>query len=145
MKKTALAICLLTSGCATFPALKQGKPSGSYVAPEISQSESEEIARDMARFLAVRLSPAKTTIELDSSMSMFHEILFNELAWRGFGVIEHTSEDGDAVALRYFVTTLDTGIVIRMKYDRQVAGRFYNRVGNRLSFGNAYAVREVTQ
>lgn len=145
MKKTALAICLLTSGCATFPALKQSKPSASYVSPEISLAESEEIARDMARFLSAQLPPAKTTIELDSSMSMFHEILFNELVWRGFGVIEHAPEDGDAVALRYFVTTLDTGIVIRMKYDRQVAGRFYNRVGNRLSFGNAYAVREVTQ
>lgn len=143
MKKTAIAICLLTSGCATFPALKQSKPSASYVSPEISLSESEEIARDMARFLSVRLPPAKTTIELDSSVSMFHHFLFNELVWRGFGVVEH-AEDG-VVPLRYFVTTLDTGIVIRMKYDRQVAGRFYNRVGNRLSFGNAYAVREVAQ
>lgn len=144
MKKVALMVCLsLTSGCATFPQVfKQTSARSNYVAPEVNRDESEKIARDMARFLAGQLPPAKITLEIDPSGTSFHDILFNELVWRGFGVVEHA--DADAIQLRYFVTILDTGIVVRMKYNQQVAGRFYNRKAGQL-LANAYVVREVTK
>lgn len=144
MKKVAVMVCLsLTSGCATFPQVfKQTAARTNYVAPEVNRDEAEKIARDMARFLSVQLPPAKTTIELDPSSTSFHDILFNELVWRGFGVVEHAEDD--AVQLRYFVTILDAGIVVRMKYSQQVAGRFYNRKAGQL-LANAYVVREVTK
>lgn len=149
MKRAALIACMsLAAGCTTFPQVfKQTAARSSYVAPEVSHAEYEKIARDMARFLSAQLPPAKTTIELDPSGTSFHDIFFNELVWRGFGVVESKPEDGEnTVPLRYFVTILDTGIVVRMKYSQQVAGRFYNRTGaGQLSFASAYAVREATK
>lgn len=149
MKKVALLACMsLASGCTTFPQVfKQTSARSSYVAPEVSHAESEKIARDMARFLSAQLPPAKTTIELGQAGTSFHDILFTELVWKGFGVVESKPEDGkETVSLRYFVTPLDTGIAVRMKYNQQVAGRFYNRTGaGQLSFASAYAVREATK
>jgi hypothetical protein len=147
MKKTAMimSLSLASAGCATFPSfpiIKQfnvvkREKTMNYVAPEINPDEAGRIAKDMAKFLAMQLPPAKTTLEIDSSGTSFHDILSTELVWRGFGVVENP-EDG-AVKLRYFVTPLDTGIVVRMKYDQHVAGRFYQR-GTPL-MGGAYVVR----
>ena len=147
MKKVAMMVCLsFTSGCASFPQVSQvfNRPAArsNYIAPEISLGDTGRIARDMAKFLAVQLPPAKTTIELDPSGESFHDILSTELIWRGFGVVEHPEED--AVRVRYFVTSLDTGIVVRMKYNEQVAGRFYSRKAGQL-FANTYVVRGVTK
>lgn len=144
MKKVALMVCLsFTSGCATFPQVfKQASIRSNYVAPEISHAEAEKIAKDMARFLAMQLPPAKTTLELDHSGSPFHDTLFTELVWRGFGVVENPEDE--AVRLGYFVTSLDKGILVRMKYGQHVAGRFYNRNAGQI-FANAYAVREAVK
>lgn len=150
MRKSALimGLSLASTGCATlssfqmppFLAIKQSSRVMDYVSPEVSLDESRKITSDMALFLADQLPPARTTIDLVPATSQFHEMLASELAWRGFGV-SYGSEEEDAVRLRYFVTLLDTGIVIRMKYRDRMAGRFYRR-GNQL-MGGVYAVREA--
>lgn len=142
MKKIAFAVCIsFTSGCASLPQIfKHSYARSNYVAPEVNHVEAGKIARDMAKFLAAQLPPARTTIEIDPAGTSFHDILFTELVWRGFGVVEHPEDD--SVRLRYFVTTLDTGIVVRMRYNDQVAGRFYNRSRGQL-FANVYVVREA--
>lgn len=145
MRKLALIVglSLASTGCATFPSLpiiKQSSRTVNYVSPEVSIVESKRITADMAGFLSDQLPPARTTIDLVPATSRFHEMLATELAWRGFGVAEGSEEAG-AVQLRYFVTTLDTGIVIRMKYKDQMAGRFYQR--GAVLMGGAYAVRET--
>ena len=145
MRKAAMimSLSLASAGCATFPSfpiIKQEKKVMNYVAPEVSLADSEKIAADMARFLANQLPPARTTIGLSGSSSMFNEMLVNELAWRGFGISEGGSgDDEQVVQLRYFVTILDTGIVVRMRYNAHVAGRFYQR-GTPL-LGGVYVVR----
>lgn len=142
MNKIALMVCAsLASGCSTFPMLKQNanSPIASYVAPEISLSDSEKIAKDMAAFLSMQLPPAKTTIAVSPAPTLFHEMLFDELAWRGFGVVEYAEED--AVSLRYFLTPLDQGVLVRMRFNDSAASWFYSRTSNALSIGSAFAVR----
>lgn len=149
MRKSALimSLSLASTGCATFPsfqmpsflAIKQSGRIMDYVSPEVSLEESKKITADMAVFLADQLPPARTTIDLVPATNRFHEMLATELAWRGFGVSAGVEED--VVQLRYFVTILDAGIVVRMKYQDRMAGRFYQR-GNRL-IGGVYAVREA--
>lgn len=149
MRKSALimGLSLASTGCATLPsfqmppflAIKQSSRVMDYVSPEVSLEESRKITSDMALFLADQLPPARTTIDLVPATSQFHEMLATELAWRGFGVSAGMAED--TIQLRYLVTILDSGIVVRMKYQDRMAGRFYRR-GNQL-MGGVYAVREA--
>lgn len=148
MKMTVIAAAIALSGCAAFPQFKQAEKHAllSYVAPEVTMMEAEAVALDMARFLALQLPAARTTIELDPAHSMFHELLVDELLAKGFGVIESGAEtDSDPVHVRYFVTVLDNGIVVRMRYQGKMAGRYFSRGDSGLSFASAYAVREAVQ
>lgn len=144
MKTIMVAILLSIAGCASFPEFN--KPSSSYVAPEINSFEAEDVARDMAGFLAEQMPAAKTTIALEPSKALLHEILSNELKERGFGVTGGVKPDQQVVSVRYFVTVLDGGVLVRMKYSKHLAGRYYARLnGGKLSFTNRFAVREDVQ
>src|SRR5687768_3824559 len=150
MKLSAIAMCLpMITGCSVLSQLqaRQQQPViASYVTQQITIEDGEAVAADMAAFLASQLPPAHTTLELEPSDSLFHEGLIVELTTKGFGVIQHPAEpDQAAVPLRYFVTTLDGGLLVRMKYSHKMAGRYYPQTPTGLSFGNAFAVREATQ
>lgn len=145
MKLILSVIFLSIAGCASFPGFKE--PSASYVAPEVNSFEAEDVARDMAGFLAEQMPAAKTTIALEPSKALLHEILSAELKQRGFGVIDGDAKpDEQAVAVRYFVTILDGGVLVRMMYRKHLAGRYYARLdGGKLSFSNRFSVREEAQ
>ncbi|HEU4854371.1 MAG TPA: hypothetical protein VFS89_03685 [Nitrosospira sp.] len=143
MKKIILIVCFsMLSGCAALTALQE-KTATSYVAAEISEVEAAAVAKDMVNFLSGQFPAAKTTISLESSKSVFHEMLSDELAANGFGVVETKTEG--AVPLRYFVTLLDGGVLVRMSYSGQVAGRYYPRSSGNLLFNTQYAVRGVVK
>lgn len=148
MKKTVIAVSIALSGCASFPQLnhfgaKQQRVS-SYVTPEISAADAEQITQDMVQFLEKKLPPAKTILALESSSSRFHELLVEKLGRRGFGVTETVS--AGAVPARYFVTSFEGGMLVRIKYRDSTASRYYNRLPEgKLSFASLYSVLETAK
>jgi uncharacterized protein YceK len=150
MNKIILIIGLLSlSGCASLQdklnAIAARSTPGSYVAPEITQSDADEVAMDMAQFLSVQLPPAKTTLDLQLSSNKLHMKLIDQLMVRGFGIVQSKSlpehQEG-AVPLRYTVTPFDKGVLVELRYAGLVASRYLPR-GNdgHLSLHNKYAVR----
>jgi uncharacterized protein YceK len=150
MKTLTIILMLSLSGCAALQskleAIAAKSTPGSYVAPEISKSDADEVAMDMAQFLAVQLPPAKTTIDLQLSANKLHLKLIDQLMVRGFGIVQSKaqSEHQGAVPLRYTVTTFDKGVLVELRYGGHVASRYLPR-GNdgHLSLHNKYAVRGV--
>lgn len=144
MKNIILMIsAFLASGCTLLPHLNQSNTS--YVAAEINNGEIEEVGIDMAKFLASQLPAAKTTLSLEPSKTLFQQVLMGELAELGFGITTTQNPEQQAVPLSYFVTTLDGGILVRMKYGDRVAGRYYSRTTEGLSFASAFSVMEVAK
>lgn len=153
MKIIVLMMCLfMLSGCAAIQAKMEamaakGTP-GSYVAPEISETDADEVAKDVAQFLSVQLPAAKTTLELQPSENKLHLTLLDQLMVKGFGVIQskQPTEQQSAVQLRYKVTPLYEGVLVRLRYGGQEASRFYDRANDgHLSLHTRYAVREATK
>ena len=150
MKTLIIILMLSLSGCATvqskLEAIAAKSTPGSYVAPEISKSDADEVAMDMAQFLAAQLPPAKTTIDLQLSANKLHLKLIDQLMVRGFGIVQSKAqpEHQGAVPLRYTVTTFDKGVLVELRYGGHVASRYLPR-GNdgHLSLHNKYAVRGV--
>ncbi len=145
---SAIVMCLSMTGCATFANLVgQNAPktaTSSYV-EAISLSDADIVARDMADFLSNQFASAKTTIELEPMNNEFHARLLAHLKSRGFGIVETGPELG-ATGLRYAVTQLDEGIILRMKYQGKEASQFYpRRQGGTLALNNVYTVREAAK
>ena len=151
MKKIALIMCMLSlSGCAALQskldAIAARSTPGSYVAPEISKSDADEIAMDMAQFLAAQLPAAKTTLDLQLTTNKLHMKLIDQLMVRGFGIVQSKAqpEQQGIVPVRYAVTLFDKGVLVELRYGGLVASRYLPR-GNdgHLSLHNKYAVRGV--
>lgn len=153
MKALALMVILLPlSGCAALQAkleAMQAKATpGSYVASEISESDANEVAMDMAEFLAARLPAAKTTLDLQLSANKLQTKLVDQLMVRGFGIIQSKvqSDQEGTVMLQYKITRLDAGVLVRLRYGGHMATRYLSRAPDgRLSRQNKYAVREVAK
>jgi len=139
MKKLTLAACLILAGCQTLFESKVPLP-GSYVAAEITASDSLIVAKDMVGFLANQFAYAKTTIALDPIRTEFDRIFAEELGKRGFGVIEGNPIPG-SVEVYYAVSVLDNGVVARMRFQGKEASRFYTLTEQGLQLGGRYALR----
>jgi hypothetical protein len=148
MRKTILALCVSSMfGCAHFEALKQ-KPqqSISYVYHEISEDDSEVVGEDMAKVLASQLPAAKTTLYIEQSNTYLRAVLVDELAAKGFGILEMKPDQGPAISLQYFVTPLDSGVLVRMRYQDKISSRYYGRgPDGALIPSSKIAVREAAQ
>jgi uncharacterized lipoprotein YajG len=148
VKAVALVICLfLVSGCASLRDRiasmhdTQGKDA-TFILKGISDSDSTEISQDIAQYMANQYPAAKTTIELDVVNNLLHKKLQEQLTRRGFGI----GASPEAVQLRYYVTALDTGLLVRMRYQYKVASRYYPRATDgRLSMQSRFTVREATK
>ena len=146
MKTIALAMCLLMlSGCAALQEriAKLNVKKGSYnsfVAPEITASDSVIITKGMAKFLGGQMAYAKTTLELEPVQNPFHAQLRDQLRGMGFGVVETVIPNQDAVPIRYYVSPLETGVLVRMNYLGKSANLFFSRTPSGLSI-NTYAMR----
>lgn len=149
MKMTVLAMCIAMSltGCAQLEALRNRNASApvSYVA-ELNEADSEKIGKDMTKFLAEQLPAAKTTVYVEPSNTIVRAVLVDEMAEKGFGILEMKPDQGPAVVLQYFVTTLSNGILVRMRYGDAVASRFYGRqTDGSLYAAGKIAVREAAK
>lgn len=146
MKAILLMLALSISGCAAIAEMNAKSTPGSYVAPGISAADGDEAAMDMAQFLSVQLPAAKTTLDLQSSTNKLHSRLIDQLRIRGFGVVQskEQSDHYGTVLIRYTVTPLDNGVLVQLRYGRNIATRYLSRANDgHLSLHNRYAVREV--
>lgn len=151
MKTLILIMCAVSlSGCAALQAkmdaIAAKSTPGAYVSPEISVSDANEVAMDVAQFLAAQLPPAKTTIDLQLTTNKLHMKLIDQLMVRGFGIVQSRAqpERQGAMPLRYTVTTFDKGVLVELRYGGLVASRYLPRANDgRLSLHNKYAVRGV--
>lgn len=147
MRKMMIALCVSSMfGCAHLEALKQKQQGFSYVSKEISVSDSEIVGEDMAAFLSSQLPAAKTTLYIELLNSVVSAVLVNELTEKGFGILETKPAEGSAVELRYFVTPLDNGILVRMRYQDKISSRYYGRQADGKLFSSSkIAVREAAK
>ncbi|MEX8140008.1 conjugal transfer protein TrbH [Acinetobacter baumannii] len=136
------AAALLLSACSTI------RPTTSYVAPEIKESDAQVISFDTTNYLADTLPPAKTTLVLEpqpGSGDRLTPVLKEHLMKRGFGVVEvfPKSTVGEGTRLRYLATPLDGGVALRLQFNQTEATRFYPRTASgELSIGAPFTVRE---
>lgn len=147
MKKTILALCVSTMfGCAHIEALTQKQTQQSYVAKEISEADEGLVGEDMAKFLKSQFPAARTTIYVEPSNTIVRAVLVDELTEKGFGILETKPQQGPAVAFQYFVTPLDNGILVRMRYSDTISSRYYGRRSDGSLYASGkIAVREATK
>jgi hypothetical protein len=152
MKAVIVMSILLITGCASLKdkleeIASRKNPVVSYIQPGINNADSVEVTSDMAQFLQGQMPAAKTTLALEPLKNPLHDELVAQLTQRGFGIVQRNpGPELDVVALRYMVTTMDSGILVRMSYQHQVASRFYNRaMDGRLSLENRYSIREAAK
>jgi type IV secretion system protein TrbH len=138
-----LAAALLLSACVTRPGM-------SYVAPTVTASDAQTLARDTVDYLADPLPPARTTLVLDPPAAKDHDALtaamLPALRARGYGVTlidPQTGKVGGAgVPLRYLASPLDSGVLLRLQYQGIEASRYYPRGSNgQLLPGAPFTVR----
>ncbi len=136
MKKTILAAAIMMQfgGCAVLQEFQRGQDS-SYVEAGISTYETEKIAVDLSVFLSRQFPPAKTILAFKPELTLFQEILLDELSRKGYGIATGEAP-ADAIPIKYYVTVLGNGILVRVKYQGQVASRYHARTENGLSSGS---------
>jgi len=109
-------------------------PNSSYVAQLQQPTDAQVLAKGIAAFVAMRLPAASSTVALDPTPSdqarnSLTPALASALRRRGFAV----AENGQPVAasthhLRYLVTPLDNGDLVRLTLDGATEGsRFFVR------------------
>lgn len=143
----ALAFALLLSACATT------RPTMSYVSPELTDNDAAVLAGDTARHLADRLPPAKSTVVLDppaGQSDVMTAALLAKLREAGYGVVEADRQagpkQGEGTPVRYLVSPLENGVVLRLQYLGIEASRFYPRTANgALLSSGPFTVRGAAQ
>lgn len=154
MKRIALCILLgsALAGCTTV------RPTMSYVAPEVTASDAAKLAADAAHWLATPLPPANTTIVLDPPASTAQQgdvmtpAMVEQLRATGYGVVQVPRQQAKAapppegVPVRYLVSPLSTGVLMRLQYQGIEAARFYPRsTDGSLVEATPFTVREASQ
>lgn len=138
----AMAVAVL-SGCAS-----SHRAASSWVEPMSSQ-DAKTIVEDLAEFLAKEEAPAKAVL-LVASPQVRQSVLATELEAAllkaGFGVsIAGTSSDTGGKRLRYAVSGLDGGVLVRVWLEERLAVCWYRRESaeGALVAGSAWTVREA--
>jgi hypothetical protein len=146
----AVSASIGLAGCATLP-----NASMSYVSAKITApSDASVMADDAANYLTGPLPPAKTTLVLDPPQTAQGNVmtpaLEAALRSKGYAVTElsrkpsPSARSPQGVKLRYLVTPLDAGVLLRLQYAGVEAARFYPRAANgALSISAPFTVREA--
>ncbi|MCM8739326.1 conjugal transfer protein TrbH [Azospirillum sp. A1-3] len=132
---------LLLGGCAGVG------PRSSYV-EAVTPADAPVLAADIAGFMAERLPAAATTLALDAPIAdlvndSLTPVLRGELRRIGFGVADAGQNAPGAHPLRYLVTPLNAGVLVRLQVDRTTASRLWlrNSAGT-LQAGSPFTVRK---
>lgn len=151
MKRIAIYILL----GATFAGCTTVRPSMSYVAPEITANDAQMLAVDAAQWLSRPLPPARTTLVLNAPATpqsdVMTPVLTEQLRATGYGVVQVSSQQRgntppEGVTVRYLVSPLRAGILMRLQYQNVEAARFYQRGTDGSLVGAApFTVREAGQ
>jgi hypothetical protein len=121
--------------------------NSSYVAELSAPGDARVLAAGMVEYVSTQLPAATSTIALDPTPAdqagnALTPAFTEALRWRGFAV----ADDRQAAAhhLRYWVTPLDNGDVVRLLIDdRTDASRFFVRNSrNGLQAGGPFMVRQ---
>ena len=137
---SAAAVALLAA-CAS-------RPGGSYVGPLQQPGDAEALAGAMAEFVADRLPAASSTVAFDPTPrdqagNTVTVALTSALRRRGFAVDEGGQPvAGGAHRLRYLVSPMDGGALLRLTIDENTRGsRFFVRdAAGQLRFGGPYTI-----
>ena len=136
-----IGVMLLLGGCAGVG------PRSSYV-EAVTPADAPVLAADIAGFVAERLPAAATTMALDApagemASDSLTPVLRGELRRIGFGVADAGQNAPGAHPLRYLVTPLDAGLLVRLQVDRTTASRLWLRnSAGALQAGSPFTVRE---
>ena len=124
---TLPCLVVLLAGCAFGP-------RSSYVTQLQQPGDAETLANSVADFVADRLPAASSTVALDPTPSdqsgnALTPALAGAIRRRGFAVAENgQSVKGNAHHLRYLITPLDNGDLVRLTLDDATEGaRFFQR------------------
>ncbi|GLU28237.1 hypothetical protein Brsp01_34700 [Brucella sp. NBRC 12950] len=125
-----LAALAPISGCQTV-----ARPSVSYVSVNLPAAEATQLAADAVSYLSDELPPARTTIIITSRAVGIDEdqvtsAMTAALRNTGYGVVTANLARQDkipGVALRFLVSRLEEGILLRFQYNGHEAARFYIR------------------
>lgn len=137
----SVAVMVLLAACAS-------KPGGSYVGPLQQPGDAEALAGAMAEFVADRLPAASSTVTFDPTPrdqagNTVTAALTFALRRRGFAVDEGGQPaPAGAHQLRYLVTPMDNGTLLRLTIDENTRGsRFFARdAAGQLRAGGPYTV-----
>lgn len=144
----ATTLALLMSACASM------RPTMSFVASDMTPGDAMVLAKDAAAYLANPLPPAKTTVVLDppinKSTDVMTSAMIEALRGTGYGVIvagrQNGSKAGEGTPVRYGVSPLESGVLLRLQYLRTEASRFYSRsAGGALIAAGPFTVRGATR
>src|SRR5271165_2987982 len=134
MRKTVPLLLLLASGCASG--------MRSYV-ETITPDDTKTIGEGIVAFVRSRESPASGAIALEGPANdgLLAPEIQSELEAAGYKV-----GNGDARhRLRYQVTALDDGLLVRLSLDDGDAARFYQRDFGKLSASGPFTFREAAE
>lgn len=143
-----MILALVLTACATT------RPTMSYVAGGLSPADAMVLANDVTAHLADPLPPAKSSLVLDPPAShtadVLTPVLLTKLRSAGYGVIEADprtgAKSGEGTPVRYLVSPLDNGVVLRLQYLGVEATRFYPRsAGGALVAAGPFTVRGTAQ
>jgi type IV secretion system protein TrbH len=143
VRSIALAAVLALGGCAA------AQPGVSYVT-EVTPADAAVLASDMADLIGRRLPAASSTLMPEpppesQAGNALTPALRAALAGAGFTLAEpRTQTVPGAHSLRYLVTPLDGGVLVRLEVDRSAASRWYVRnSAGALQPGSPFTVREA--
>lgn len=143
---SALVVAAALAGCST-------SPTASYVS-EVSANDAKVLAGSIAEFLGQNLPPAGTVLALQPTQGSLVDnpmtpALSRALRSSGFGVTELAKDapvPAGAHSVRYLVTPMYNGVLIRVRYDRTNVSRWFarNTSGN-LQPASPYSVQRGGQ
>lgn len=130
-----ITLCILVgsalAGCAPV------RPSMSYVAPTVTAHDAQVLAADAAQWLAGPLPPAQTTIVIEppaaGQTDVMTQAMTNHFRATGYGVVQAPPRPPKnaplpkGVTLRYLVSALNSGVLLRLQYQGAEATKYYAR------------------
>lgn len=147
MRVLVMTLALALNGCALF----QRGASSSYVAG-VSPTDAPVLADAMAGVIGQQLPPTSTTLALQPPLqgqtdNALTPALTAALARAGFALADPAQPAPNTHSVRYRVTPLDSGLLLRVQLDADIeASRWYvrDRAGQ-LTPGSPTTVRVAAQ